>query len=103
MQRPQLWRPAPLRCWDCALRCIAGGLTRGWAWLQVYKAVRAGVQDVAVKFLHRTNAEDLQKFIEARVLQHSPAALLSCNPARVHDLKWQSQQRAGPDTGVTCC
>lgn len=31
---------------------------------QVYKALRAGVQDVAVKFLHRANADDLQKFIE---------------------------------------
>ncbi len=34
--------------------------------MQVYKAVRAGVQDVAVKFLHRANAEDLQKFVEVR-------------------------------------
>ena len=40
---------------------------------QVYKAVRAGVQDVAVKFLHRTNAEDLQKFIEVRSPQSFPA------------------------------
>jgi len=32
----------------------------------VYKALRAGVQDVAVKFLHRANADDLQKFIEVR-------------------------------------
>jgi hypothetical protein len=46
-----------------------------WA-LQVYKALRAGVQDVAVKFLHRTNAEDLQKFIEVRV----PTA--ACDPSQ---------------------
>ena len=32
----------------------------------MYKALRAGVQDVAVKFLHRANADDLQKFIEVR-------------------------------------
>jgi hypothetical protein len=51
------------------------------AGLQVYKAVRAGVQDVAVKFLHRTNAEDLQKFIEVRVLHRTAAVLLPCSLA----------------------
>ena len=43
----------------------------------MYKAVRAGVQDVAVKFLHRANADDLQKFIEvgrSRCYSALPAA-----------------------------
>jgi hypothetical protein len=31
---------------------------------QVYKALRGGVQDVAVKFLHRTSDEDLNRFVE---------------------------------------
>ena len=34
------------------------------ACVQVYKALRGGVQDVAVKFLHRTSDEDLNRFVE---------------------------------------
>ena len=31
---------------------------------QVYKALRGGVQDVAVKYLHRTSDEDINRFVE---------------------------------------
>ena len=40
---------------------------------QVYKALRGGVQDVAVKFLHRTSDEDINRFVEV-LLMLQPSA-----------------------------
>ena len=56
-----------------------GGVRRGAGQFgSVYKAVRAGVQDCAVKLLHRTSAEDLSKFIEARFAQHRGFLFTAC-------------------------
>ena len=35
----------------------------------MYKALRGGVQDVAVKFLHRTSDEDINRFVEVLFTQ----------------------------------
>lgn len=58
----------------------------------VYKAVRAGVQDVAVKFLHRTNAEDLTKFIEVRTL--SPFSIKLCSRQTLSDVEARAMAAA---------
>jgi len=37
----------------------------------VYKALRGGVQDVAVKYLHRTSDEDINRFVEVLLMVQS--------------------------------
>lgn len=62
----------------------------------VYKAVRAGVQDCAVKLLHRTSAEDLSKFIEARFAQPRGCVRPGCCAA------WSGRLHL-PAVPFSCC
>ncbi len=43
---------------------------------QVYKALRGGVQDVAVKYLHRTSDEDINRFVEVPLMRQPSAMSL---------------------------
>ena len=42
----------------------------------MYKALRGGVQDVAVKYLHRTSDEDINRFVEVLMMLQSSAISL---------------------------
>ena len=60
---------------------------------KVYKALRGGVQDVAVKQLHHTGDGQLEHFIEVSAARHHrhPAGFKFCRCADVAHIAWQQQ------------